>query len=98
MLSKRRTFRVNFATQTCGRLNPKQHCRGPRSPVRKRVPSFSGSSPRVADGGRNSIPNRPKLGVYGATKALEILKMCAEVGRILNGLMASICQPTDRAH
>jgi len=37
-------------------------------------------------------------GYIGATKALEILKMCAEVGRILNGLMASICQPIDPAH
>jgi four helix bundle protein len=33
------------------------------------------------------------LGYIEAAKTLELLKMCAEVGRILNGLLASICKP-----
>jgi len=32
------------------------------------------------------------LGYVEAAQTLELLKMCAEVGRILNGLMASICK------
>jgi four helix bundle protein len=33
------------------------------------------------------------LGYIEATQTSELLKACAEVGRILNGLMASICKP-----
>jgi four helix bundle protein len=35
------------------------------------------------------------LGYIEAARTLELLKMCAEVGRIVNGLMASLCQPID---
>ena len=35
------------------------------------------------------------LGYLKAAQTTEVLKACAEVGRILNGLMASICKPTD---
>jgi four helix bundle protein len=33
------------------------------------------------------------LGYLEATQTKELLEFCAEVGRILNGLMASICKP-----
>jgi four helix bundle protein len=33
------------------------------------------------------------LGYLEATQTKELLKFCAEVGRILNGVMASICKP-----
>jgi four helix bundle protein len=33
------------------------------------------------------------LGYLEAPQTKELLKFCAEVGRILNGLMASICKP-----
>jgi four helix bundle protein len=35
------------------------------------------------------------LGYIEAAQTLELLKACAEVGRILNGLMASICKLPD---
>ncbi len=38
------------------------------------------------------------LGYIDARETLELLKKCAEVGRILNGLMASICHPSDPTH
>jgi four helix bundle protein len=38
------------------------------------------------------------LGYLGAAKTTELLQGCAEVGRILNGLMASICQSPDATH
>jgi four helix bundle protein len=37
------------------------------------------------------------LGYIEAEQTLELLRMSAEVGRILNGLMASICQLPDTA-
>jgi four helix bundle protein len=33
------------------------------------------------------------LGYMEAEQTKELLESCAEVGRILNGLMASICKP-----
>jgi four helix bundle protein len=33
------------------------------------------------------------LGHLQTGQTMELLKTCAEVGRILNGLLASICEP-----
>jgi four helix bundle protein len=38
------------------------------------------------------------LGYIEAEQTTELLRVCAEVGRILNGLMASICQSLDSPH
>jgi four helix bundle protein len=38
------------------------------------------------------------LGYIESVQTLELFRMSAEVGRILNGLMASICQPIDPTH
>ena len=35
------------------------------------------------------------LGYLETTQTKELLKSCAEVGRILNGLLTSICRPPD---
>ncbi len=35
------------------------------------------------------------LGYLPAGQTKELLKSCAEVGRILNGLITSICKPPD---
>ena len=33
------------------------------------------------------------LGYIDARQTTELVKVCAEVGQILNGLLASICKP-----
>lgn len=37
------------------------------------------------------------LGYLDADEVNALLKRCAEVGRILNGLLASICKPPDKS-